>query len=167
MLALWASIIGLISGIIPAAVKIWELKIKNDHDREILKLRLQALAAGLTRDRDLVDEGTSLRNHDSGIVYTGFWATLRASIRPTITYLFFFLFLAVKIAVLLLMWDKNYDPIALMNAILDDNTFSIFCSVVGFYFGSRAMTKFNTDWSTKRTVFGRKVIEGQDKASLD
>ena len=117
-------------------IKVMELRAKQEMD--IIDVRADAA------------EGDSLRRHDSNLDGKGFIGALRASVRPIITYLFFFLFVAVK---LIAVWafvntsgngDWLADSIAwtdIYPIIWDVNTHGIFGAIMGFWFGSRTIEK--------------------------
>jgi len=65
-----------------------------------------------------------------------FIAALRASVRPVITYFFFFTFVGVEISIIF-----NLVEPALIDQIWSDNTAGLFAAVLSFWFGSRAMSK--------------------------
>ena len=140
MFTILSAIIGALTGILPNAIKVLELKTQKSYELEVIKLQIQAAKDNIELT-SLVDEGKSLRDSDNGIHATGFMETLRASIRPLITYFFFIMFCAVKITAAWFMFSKGYDGIAILNAVWDVYTMAIFGSIMGFWFGSRAIAK--------------------------
>ena len=140
MLTILSAIIGALTGILPNAIKVLELKTQKSYELEVIKLQIQAAKDNIELT-SLVDEGKSLRDSDNATHTDGFMETLRASIRPLITYFFFAMFCIVKITAAWFMFAKGYDGVAILNAVWDVYTMAIFGSIMGFWFGSRAIAK--------------------------
>jgi hypothetical protein len=71
----------------------------------------------------------------------GFINSLRAFVRPFITYVFFCTFIGVKVV---MVWDtigKGGDLNATLAVIWDEQTEALFAAIISFWFGSRAMPK--------------------------
>jgi hypothetical protein len=158
LLTILSSLFGVASGVLPNLVKLMEVKQDHKHEIELTKLRMEAASKGLeltaiseSAKADAA-EGESVRQHDSSIHTTGFLEGLRASIRPVITYCFFFLFCGVKISIVFVMLQKDYNPNDIINAVWDQNTMAIFAAIIGFWFGSRSMIKLNEMYSAKVAV---------------
>ena len=130
-----------------------------DAAREGLVLQLQV--EGLKAD---ASEGESLRKHDSDIEYTGFWGSLRASIRPTITYAFFIVFVAIKIAAFWVLVERNATPTELLTLVWDNETMAIFSAIIGFWFGSRSIEKFSNFYTG--TTFSLSTDKGVSSATI-
>ena len=147
MITLFSTIFGIIGSVIPNLVKILERRQDFKHEREMLQIRLDAAAKGVELQYDAeiakasVEEGKSLRDHDLYLNGNKFLDTLRASVRPLLTYFFFFMFCGIKIAAATLMFKEGYNSLEVLQAVWDIYTVAIFGSVIGFWFGSRAMTK--------------------------
>lgn len=149
MIAIISSILGVFSGIIPNIVKLLERRQDYKYELELTKLKIEAANRGLelnsiaeTAKAD-VEEGKSLRQHDSNIATNVYLETLRASVRPVLTYFFFFLFCGIKIAAAALMFQQNANPVEILNAVWDTYTVAIFGAIMGFWFGQRAMEKIS------------------------
>ena len=149
MITLLSTIFGLVGSLLPNLLQIFEKKQEYLHEIELKKLDLDAAKEGFVFQQQVESikadaiEGESIRQHDSDIEYTGFWGALRASIRPTITYAFFFLFVGIKISAFSIMVDKGVPASELLSLIWDNETMAIFSAIMGFWFGSRAIEKFN------------------------
>ena len=90
----------------------------------------------------LHEEQKDLLEHDTTISKgTGFIAALQKSVRPVITYCFFFLFAAIEITLLREALASGMDLTAALNILWDDDTKAIFAAVISFWFGSRAIDK--------------------------
>lgn len=77
-----------------------------------------------------LNEGTSQWMHN-----------LRASVRPVITYGFFFLLLFVDIAGFWYGYYMGVDFKTLLNMLWDTETQALFASIIAFHFGGRAFGK--------------------------
>jgi hypothetical protein len=148
MITLLSTIFGVISSLIPNIIKIFEKKLDYKHELDLTKIKMDAAREGLVLQLQMEEikadtlEGESIRKHDSDIEYTGFWAALRASIRPTITYAFFIVFVGIKIAAFWVLVERGTPTSDLLLVIWDGETMAIFSAIIGFWFGSRAIEKF-------------------------
>jgi len=155
LLTILSSLFGVASGVLPNIVKLMEVKQDHKHEIELTKLKMEAASKGLELTalaegaKADAAEGESLRQHDSAIHTTGFMEGLRASIRPVITYGFFFLFCGIKIAIVWIMIQKNHNPMDIVNAVWDQNTMAVFAAIVSFWFGNRAMVKLTETYNIK------------------
>ena len=66
---------------------------------------------------------------------------LRASVRPVITYGFFFLLMFVDIAGFWYGWYMNVPFEDMLNMLWDSDTQALFASIIAFHFGGRAFGK--------------------------
>ena len=66
---------------------------------------------------------------------------LRASVRPVITYGFFFLLVFIDAGLFWYGYQKGTDFTALANMLWDDETQALFASIIAFHFGGRAFGK--------------------------
>lgn len=158
MIAILSTLFGVISGILPNLVKLMEIRTQNKHDLEMLKLQLDAQARGL-EFQTITDEGKSLRDHDLYVSTGGYMELIRASIRPFITYFFFFLFCGIKITAATFMFHNGYNALEVLNAVWDSYTMAIFGSVMGFWFGSRAITKMSEDFATRNYKYPTQKVK--------
>lgn len=155
LLTLLSSLFGVASGVLPNIVKLMEVKQDHKHEIELTKLKMEAASKGLELTaiaegaKADAAEGDSLRQHDSAIHTTGFMEGLRSSIRPVITYCFFFLFCGVKISIVWIMIQRDHNPMDIVNAVWDQNTMAVFAAVLGFWFGSRSMTRLTEMYNIK------------------
>ena len=83
----------------------------------------------------------SALDHDKSLDGGKFINTLRASIRPVITYTFFSLFVGVKVAAAYVMLSSGQSVPEMLNAVWDVETMSLFSTIIAFWFGSRVMEK--------------------------
>lgn len=158
MIALISTILGLLSSILPNVVKIYEKKQDLKHEIELTKLRIAAAERNveLTTVAEVakadVSEGDSLRDHDSLLSGHSTFDALRASIRPVVTYVFFLLFIGIKITVLVIMVNRGVDADKIVNTIWDKETMAIFSAIIGFWFGSRMLKSFMPESSGSKKI---------------
>jgi hypothetical protein len=154
MITLLSTIFGALSAVLPQLVEMFDRKNRLEHERKVLELRMAAAAQGvelqisLENARADAKEGESLRTHDSSLRGNEFIETLRASVRPVITYLFFALFVAIKTTALYLMVSSGLDITKALVVIWDQETVSIFGAIMGFWFGSRVMEKIRSSYDS-------------------
>jgi len=81
--------------------------------------------------------------HDSAMNEgTSQWMkNLRASVRPVITYGFFFLLLFVDIGLFVYGWHQGTSFVELAEMLWDSDTQALFASIIAFHFGGRAFGK--------------------------
>jgi hypothetical protein len=140
MLALLVPFLGILGSVIPSIVRIFEKKQEYAHDVEMAKIQasanfdVEAIKAAAIERRAIYD-------HDKSLDGGKFINALRASIRPVITYAFFFLFVAVKSAAAYVMIDQGLSIPDMLKAVWDADTMALFSTIIGFWFGSRVMEK--------------------------
>ena len=147
MLALLSPLFGIFGSLLPSIVRIFERKQEIKYEIELTKIKLDAAErqADLQFNIEMVKSDSNLRqsalDHDKSIDGGKYINALRASIRPVITYTFFFLFCAVKIAAAYVMLKSGQDVPTMLNAVWDVETMSLFSTIIAFWFGSRVMEK--------------------------
>jgi hypothetical protein len=170
MITLISTIFGVLSGLLPNIIKIFEKNLDYKHEIELTKIKMDAAREGLVLQLQVEglkadsEEGESLRRHDSDIEYTGFWGALRASIRPTITYAFFIVFVGIKVAAFIVLVDRNATPTELLTLVWDNETMAIFSAIIGFWFGSRSIEKFSNFYTG--TTFSLSTDRGVSAATI-
>ena len=147
MLALLSPLFGILGSLLPSVVRIFERKQEIKYELELTKLKIDAAErqADLQFNIEMVKADAvtrqSVLDHDKSLDGGKFINALRASIRPVITYCFFFLFCAVKIAAAYTMLKSGADVPTMLNAVWDMETMSLFSTIIAFWFGSRVMEK--------------------------
>jgi hypothetical protein len=153
---LLGTLTGGLTSILPGILSWLQRKDELKHEQKLAEIRYKLSSEQAKMEVDIINaradafEGESLRRHDASLDGTGFINALRRSVRPVITYLFFFLFVFVKAVAILaalrttgtqdwlgdaLLWND------LMPLIWDDQTSAIFGAIIGFWFGGRAIEK--------------------------
>lgn len=147
MLALLSPLFGIVGSLLPSIVRIFERKQEIKYEIELTKIKLDAAErqADLNFNIEMVKADSNLRqsalDHDKSIDGGKYINALRASIRPVITYTFFFLFCAVKIAAAYVMLSTGQSVPEMLKAVWDVETMSLFSTIIAFWFGSRVIEK--------------------------
>jgi len=145
-------IFGMAGSFVPAILDVYNKKQERKHDLEVKKIEADLAKTGhefalkgKNVDADTA-ETTALLAHDTAAIAassTSWIAMLSASVRPVITYCFFLMFFIVKMSALWQAWYVQDIPVTdALWVIWDENTAALFAAILGFWFGSRAMTKF-------------------------
>jgi hypothetical protein len=149
MLALLSPIFGILGSLLPSVVRIFERKQEIKYEIELTKIKLDAAERQIDLQLDLEDikasavERQSIYAHDSALDGGKFINALRASIRPVITYIFFFVFLAVKVSAAYVMLSSGQSVPEMLTAVWDAETMALFSTIIAFWFGSRMIEKQN------------------------
>jgi hypothetical protein len=150
-LTIISTLLGILASVAPNAIKYFERKQEIAYETEITKLRLEAAQQGyaLTTEvqsgKDMVSEGESIRQYDAQLDGGKFINFLRASVRPVVTYIFFGLYVVVKLAITYILVTtngltiENYKEFSAI--ILDEPTMTFLATCGGFWFGARSFEK--------------------------
>jgi hypothetical protein len=147
MLALLSPLFGILGSLLPSIVRIFERKQEIKYEIELTKIKIDAAErqADLNFNVEVVKADAQSRqsalDHDKSLDGGKFINALRASIRPVITYTFFFVFVAIKIAAACVMLSTGQSVPAMLDAVWDVETMALFSTIIAFWFGSRMMEK--------------------------
>jgi len=144
MIGIVSAVVGLLTSAIPSLVKILEKRQESSHEIKLMEMRIEAASKGIDFQRYIedskadIEEGKSVRQHDALVAGDGWIFTLRTAVRPVLTFLFFFLFLIIKLVAVFAMLQQGAPVVEILNAVWDEYTVAIFGSIIGFWFGHRA-----------------------------
>jgi len=147
MLALLSPLFCILGSLLPSIVRIFERKQEIKYELELTKIKIDAAErqADLNFNVEVVKADAQSRqsalDHDKSLDGGKFINALRASIRPVITYSFFFVFVAIKIAAACVMLSTGQSVPAMLDAVWDAETMALFSTIIAFWFGSRMMEK--------------------------
>jgi hypothetical protein len=171
MLTLVSTLISFLSGGLPKLLDFFQDKSDKSHELKLAQIQtereLQLAAAGFTAQQkieeikldeirtqtasaekvSLIDaqqaEMSAIYAHDESLSEgTSKWMKdLRASVRPVITYGFFFLLVAIDATLAYKGIISGVDFNTLANQLWDDETQALFASIIAFHFGGRAFGK--------------------------
>lgn len=147
MITIISTIVGFLASLMPAALKLVEKRQDHKHELELRELEVRAAAEGvalqtrLEQIKALIEQNRAIYSHDESIVGSQFINSLRASVRPVITYAFFILFCTIKLLVLMAALKAGMPADKLLLVVWDEYTASIFGAILSFWFGSRLWEK--------------------------
>ena len=150
LLSLLSPLLGILGSLLPNIVRIFEKREENKHEIELTKLKMDAAALQAEAALDvetvkaIVTEGQSIRVHDSSLDGGKFLNALRASIRPVVTYIFFFTFILIKVVAMATMISIGADIPTIIATVWDTETMALFGTIMAFWFGSRFLEKRET-----------------------
>ena len=154
MLSLLGTLLGFGTSVIPTVFDFFKEKSKRAADLEELKLRAELQAKGIDLNikqikaqveveeaKAVTAQQTGLYAHDASLKGGSFIDAMRASVRPVITYVFFGLFVTIKICALIVYIKSGLNYADAIPKLWDEETAALFASVVAFWFGNRAFDK--------------------------
>ena len=160
MMTLFTTLISFLSGGLPKLLDFFQDKQDKKHELALAQIQVQAQMemqkAGFQAQEHIEEirtdqisiqaqttERQALYAHDIEIGKgASQWViNMRAMVRPTITYGLFFLLVAVDIAGVWYAWTMNAPFHDMMDLVWDDDTQTIWASVISFWFGTQAFAK--------------------------
>jgi hypothetical protein len=146
MIALLGSLLGFGTSFLPQILSFFKEKQEHKNKMEELKLRGELAAQGVDLQIKVLDKQAEIEETKAIYNYanptSGFAAGLSASVRPVITYLFFALFIAVKVVVMLKVLEDGGDWQQGVSLMFDEQTQGLFAAIMAFWFGNRSVSKF-------------------------
>ena len=146
MLTVLGSLLGFAGSAVPSIIDMFKEKEDAKSKVEMFKLQLEAKKQGVDLDIKLFsakkdfEEQKMLLAHDTALGnQKGFINSLRAFVRPFITYVFFLTFIGVKIVLVYQAIKNGSDLNATLDVVWDEQTEGLFAAIISFWFGSRAM----------------------------
>jgi hypothetical protein len=171
MLTLLSTIVSFLMGGLPKMIDFFQDKSDKKHELELAKMQtereLQMLERGYAAQARVEEirldqiqvqsemqgqqtliqaqqaEMQAVYAHDMSLNEgTSTWMKdLRASVRPVITYGFFFLLVAIDVGLFMYGWNRGVDFKVLADMLWDIETATLFASIIAFHFGGRAFGK--------------------------
>lgn len=149
MLTLLGSLLGFGTSFLPSILDYFRTKQDHKHKLEEMKLQVELMEkrselkiAELDAHAD-IEETKGIYQHDRSIDAGGFINALRGSVRPVLTYLFFFMFVGMKATLIYAMINNlNIDWTTAIIEAWDEQTAALFAAVMSFWFGGRAVSKY-------------------------
>jgi len=140
MLSLLGSLLGFGTSFLPRVLDFFQDRADKAHELEIMTRQ-----AEIQLDRTSIDanirEVETIHEHDSALDGGGFINGLRASVRPVITYLFMFLFIAVEVATYVLLLNNGITPGDALLNVWNDEVMAMWSAILAFWFGGRQFRK--------------------------
>jgi hypothetical protein len=154
MLSLLGTLLGFGTSIIPSILDVFKEKSRRAADLEELKLRAELQARGIDLNikqiqaqvevenaKTNAEEAKGLYTHDASLKGGAFIDGMRSSVRPVVTYIFFGLFVTIKICALIAYMKSGIGFVDSIPKLWDEETAGLFSAVVAFWFGNRAFSK--------------------------
>lgn len=148
MMALLGSLLGFGTSFLPEVLNYFKANQEHKHNLERMQLEMDLMSKRaelkiqiLDKEADIA-ETEGLYSHDQGLDGGGFVNALRASVRPVITYVFFGLFVAIKVTALIALMDSGVEMGRALSMLWDSETSALFSCVLSFWFGGRALQKY-------------------------
>ena len=144
MLTLLSTLLGFLGSGLPGILNFFTARQNNNYQLELVKLQMQAAAQGT--ELKIEEENTEAQIKLQETLYsydntpTGTWVdALKSSVRPIITYTFFGVWLSVEIITILYALHQGKDIVQLTPILWSDMNQNVFCTIIAFWFGSRAI----------------------------
>ena len=147
MMTLLGSLLGFGSSFLPEVLNFFRAGQEHKQKMESLRLEMDLMSRRSELELSLLDkqaeikETEGLYRHDS-MDAGGFINALRGSVRPVITYVFFGLFVAIKVTAIIALMGQGNDLGRSLSLIWDDATSGLFAAIISFWFGGRAVSKY-------------------------
>ena len=147
MITLLGSLLGFGTSFLPEVLNFFRAGQDHKHKLESMQLEMELMTKRSELQLNIMDkqaeikETEGLYKHDS-MDAGGFINALRGSVRPVITYVFFGLFVAIKITAIVALMNSGNDLGRSLSLIWDDQTAGLFAAIMSFWFGGRAISKY-------------------------
>jgi len=147
MITLLGSLLGFGTSFLPEVLNFFKAGQDHKHKLESMQLEMELMTKRSELQLNIMDkqaeikETEGLYKHDS-MDAGGFINALRGSVRPVITYVFFGLFIAIKITAIVALMNSGNDLGRSLSLIWDDQTAGLFAAIMSFWFGGRAISKY-------------------------
>jgi len=146
MITLLGSLLGFGTSFLPQVLDFFKAKQAHKDKMEEMKLQGELAAAGVHLQMQVLDKQAEIEETKAIYSYanpsSGFSAGLAASVRPVITYLFFALFMATKVVIMLKVVQDGGDWMTGVDLMFDEETKALFAAIISFWFGNRSVSKF-------------------------
>ena len=140
MITLLGSLLGFGTSFLPEVLNYFKANQEHKHNMEMMTRRSELQLEVMDKQAE-IKETEGLYKHDS-MDAGGFINALRGSVRPVITYVFFGLFIAIKITAIVALMNSGNDLGRSLSLIWDDQTAGLFAAIMSFWFGGRAISKY-------------------------
>lgn len=146
MLSLLGTALGFGTSFLPQILDFFKQKQEHKNRIEEMKLQGELKAMGVDLELKVLDKKAEIEETKAIYQYanptSGFSAGLAASVRPIITYLFFALFMATKVVIMLKVIQDGGDWMVGVDLMFDEESKALLCSILAFWFGNRSVSKF-------------------------
>jgi len=140
MFTLIGSALGFATSFLPKIVDYFQRKEDNKHELAMLEAMAKNKREEMALDAQ-IREVETIHEHDARISGGKFIDSLRASVRPVITYLFVALFIFVEVSAYLIMLDKGVSALEASQMVWSAEINGLFAAIISFWFGGRTFGK--------------------------
>ena len=157
------AILGAVTGFIPALMQYLTQKANNAQALAMAQLQLEASKVGgalqidLARSQADIEEAKYIHSFAAGTSGVKWIDALAVMVRPYITLVFFHFWLLIEGALFVYGVNSGYDLGQLAKLLWDENTSGIFGAIIGFWFGTRMMTRGTEMAATLAITKGTKL----------
>ena len=148
MISILGSLLGFTTGFLPGVLNFFKRRQEHGQKLEMMKLKLEMAAKHselrlqeLDKEAD-ISEARGIYLHDRSIDAGPFINALRGSVRPIITYLFFALFCAVEVVIVIKALHAGGNWMDAVTLMWSQETQGLFAAIMSFWFGNRAVSKY-------------------------
>jgi hypothetical protein len=148
MLSLLGSLLGFGTSFLPKVMEFFQDKQDKKHELAVMEVQIR-------QQKELADQKLEAINVDADIreiealqksmqpTGIGWIDGYRASVRPTITYAFFLLFIFVEISAYLSLTAAGISSLDAAELIFSEDIRALFSAVLSFWFGGRAIARLS------------------------
>ncbi|NBW15455.1 MAG: hypothetical protein EBR82_46445 [Caulobacteraceae bacterium] len=153
MITIITTLLGIFGSAIPNIFKIFEQSRADKQELELMKLQLEREKAGYQQQLDITNTQGDIqaaiaayefaKRQTTGVLWVD--ATLEfisGTVRPFVTYSLTGLYIASKVAAYHLLSNSGADWASAVVALWTEQDMMILSTILGFWFGSRAMQRF-------------------------
>jgi len=153
MIALLSTLLGFLASAAPKVFESFQDKRDKQHELKMLEIQAKMQAEKSSADLDaILLNAVSAQNVATQASYQSDMAANKevgnrkivafsASVRPVITYGFFFLLVFVDVGLFAYGWNNGVSFVELAEMLWDSETQALFASIIAFHFGGRAFGK--------------------------
>lgn len=124
-----------------------------DAAKEGWEYAVHANDATLADQKKRIEELTAAARDNDGCRGSYVLEFFKSSVRPTLTYAFFALFVTVKLVSLYHAYHvEHLSTLHVVPLLWDDETETLFSAVISFWFGSRALANKSTNGNNNQSV---------------
>lgn len=142
MLSIIGSVLGFAGSFVPSLLKFWQDKRDKEHELKVMDMQIKAQSQAHTEKLEEISAEADIA--ESKALYQSAQVTLSgvkwvdavitfmtSSVRPVITYAFFFIYSWVKV--------EQYELAGDIAKVWNQEDMAIFCTIISFWFGARSM----------------------------
>jgi hypothetical protein len=152
MLTILSSIVGFVGGFVPDILKYFKQKQDNAHELAVLQLQMQAQAQYHTQRLEEINAQADIAESEalyksaevkpSGVGWADALIYIANGLcRPSITYIFVWLYVAVKVGQFYAMWESKIPWSTILVQVWSEFDQSALMLVISYYFGQRMATR--------------------------